>query len=1360
MNYEEKISTGLLHCHTEHSLLDSTLKPEELVKRAAELGAKAVALTDHGTMTAVPSFKKAAKEHGILPIIGVEAYVADNKEDERLHLILMATDLVGERAIGKLMTAANTNVTKVGKLRFPVATKEMLTRFFAEGTEAHGHVIATSACMNGVLIGLSSQNAKNRDNLGKMKKAVKSTQDILNIIEFSQNANAENTRKMGELASFIKKSFKAREKMISKITDPAEKAAEEEKLNKEKADSEKASVIISRLKAENAARQKKMTELKKKLPKDMDMVNAQIERVKRLEESICTEDVIVNRMEAEALWYDGIFGHGNFYIEIQNHGVPEELKYMHILVKIAEKYDIPYVAANDIHMAKKEDAFARQIIRSLRFNKWSEENTGDSELYIKTDKELFASISHAVGAEKADIAMQNIGRLVSRCKYEEDDTKHYPKFSKTENADELIRKLAYEGISKRYTKEEWTKEYADRLEYELSVITKMGYSDYHLIDQDFINFTKKLGYMPEEKFQYLTDHIRDMSYEEIVAYVDADQSNVGYVIGPGRGSAAGSLVCYLLGITNIDPIKNGLIFERFLNPERVSMPDIDTDFANGYRDIAVIYVAKKYGENAVCRIVTEGTSAARGSIRNVARVLATKEGNDEEYINMIGDTLARCVPLKPGATIKDNLDAMQPVFAEYPEAKVIIDGAMAIEGTVIQYGMHAAGVIISDNDDVSDYVPLMIDDKTKNWKCQVNMTEAEEAHLLKMDFLGLRNLNIITDTLRLIRKTKGIKINPDKDIKIEKKVISSICATGKTNSIFQLESGGMKSMLQQFGPDSFEDLTLLLAAYRPGPMDFIPQMIEVKHGRRAMNFATPELEPILSVTYGCIIYQEQVQQIFQKLAGYSLGQADIVRRAMSKKKEKVLMAERESFINGDPKRNIPGCVKNGIPANVASDLFDSMREFSKYAFNKSHAAAYALITYITAWLKYYYPTEYLCVAMEYATSARIQGLIEECKGYNIAVKPLDINKSEAEFSVEGNDIYFGITSIKGIGNIDATIKARKEKKFVSFADYMFRGHFDKTVTNNLIDAGAFDAFCPNRKALTAAAEIMMAYLKDYRKIEKDLQNLYITLDIVKEPVSDTVKMERLQDAKIKTGKTIPIPEKIESRITDKKAKLSEIKEEIEMVVIPVEIPENLEEKLEREKELLGVYITGHPIDAYEMPEGTSSISELVPSKTATVTGIVRDFRIVQRKKDNADMAFFNLEDKTDSMKVVCFANDFANCNSVLHEGAVVSITGKVAENEVENVSYDENGEETSTVEVELQMYCKVCKPAQKKKNDLIMNIPNIMEWTDHIRNEVRTYETMDSNYRLVLHDKLFNEMRVTSIGISLDIKKALPQYFA
>ena len=1358
---EDRITKGLLHNHTEHSLMDSTMSPEELVETAGNLGAPAIALTDHGTMTGIIPFKRAVenynKVHGtsIKAITGVEAYIAEDPEEStRLHLILMARDKIGETAIGKFVTATNTRVKKVGKLRFPLGNKELLSRFFGEGSVGHGHVVATSACVGGVLAGLNFLNEERKEERNLLEKNIKSYKMDMEAIEKNNQIITRLNARIKELSPYAARKFGAKEKALKKL-EPESKDYRDavSSLAAEKNKAQQAAMEIRNIKSTIAEITKKNTDIKKHLNKmnNFQFAEEKMERYTKLNSMIKSEGELIDWMFSEAAAYNALFGHGNFFIEVQYHGLMEEKKYMHHLADIAKKLAIPFVAANDAHMAKRADLEARETITSLRFNKLEKLRKEDEELYIKTDRELFEALSKALGSEDAGKAIENISLITDMCEIKGE---HYPVFKKGADAGQLLRQMVYERIPSRYTKEEWTREKAERAEYELGVIIQMGYADYHLIVQDFINFGKKLGKVPEERLTYLKEHIREMTLKELISYVEKDQTGVGYVVGPGRGSAAGSLVCYILGITNIDPLKYGLLFERFLNPERVTMPDIDTDFTNGYRELVIEYVSKKYGENAVCRIVTFGTQAARGSIRAAGRILGAADESKAEIYNDLADRLARKVQIKPHATIKEFEGDMKEITASYPEAEEIVRRAEGIEGTATQYGMHAAGVIISDNADVSDYVPLMLDEKSGNWKCQCDMVEAENIGLLKMDFLGLRNLNIITETLRKIWKNRGIKIDPDKDIKIERKVIKAICAAAKTNSIFQFESGGMKKMLMKFVPDSLEDLILLVAAYRPGPMDYIPGMIEVKHGRSTPSYVTPLLEPILGPTYGSIIYQEQVQKIFQVLAGYSLGQADLVRRAMSKKKEKVIMAEKESFLHGDAQRGIKGCVANGIPEEGAEKLFGSIVEFAKYAFNKSHAAAYATVSYITAWLKYYYPVEYLSVCMENADIKKIPGLIEECKSWNISIEPVDINKSDSTFLNSDHTIRFGLTSIKGIGNADILLKARQDGYFRSVADYMIRGHFDKTVTNNLIQVGAFDRFCPNRKALLLAVEEMAEYKKAMVSDQAKLETAREKMEFLKAEVSQENALEMFNQSFKTKLKKLPTMEAVEEQIQRYKESIAKRKEVINTAVLPVEVDEDYSERLETEKKLLGIYLTGHPLDQY-VDENVSKITDIASGDTVSIMGIIKNLRIVKTKRDQKDMAFFEIEDKTDSADVVCFNRTFEKVRDFIKEGNAVVLKGKVEETQKENITVNEDNEEEIAVETVIQILCNDCSPARKKMKDLILEIPNIVEWVEKYRSSIKSYAVKQNGYRLVLHDRLRNEFRTTNICVN----PAITEYY-
>lgn len=710
------------------------------------------------------------------------------------------------------------------------------------------------------------------------------------------------------------------------------------------------------------------------------------------------------------------------------------------------------------------------------------------------------------------------------------------------------------------------------------------------------------------------------------------------------------------------------------------------------------------------------------------------------------------IPKKPNERISTYLDIFKEMAVSDNRVEEVITRAISVEGAYHHYGMHAAGVIISDNDDVNEYVPLSWDETNRQWKCQCDMVESEEQGLLKMDYLGLKNLNIITEILRLIYKRTGKIINPDTDIEEESEVIKAICASGNTNAIFQLESAGMKDVEKKLAPDKFEDLVLLLAAYRPGPMDSIPSMIKVKKGAPA-KYRHPMLEPILNVTYGSLIYQEQVQQIFRSLAGYSFGRADLVRRAMSKKKEKVFLAEKPIFVYGSEKDNIPGCVANGIPADVAEAIFDDMVDFAKYAFNKSHAAAYARVTYILVWLKYYYPTEFMAVAMDWASQEQLVRLVAEAKEMGIKVLPVDINRSGDKFSIIDGHILFGMTSIKGIGGVEPILKARKEKPFTNFKDFFLRGHFRKDITEKLIAVGAFDNFCKNRKALQMAFNEMMAVTDTKKKNDENILKNQKILDTLyqlekdKETVDDFDQgyiMSKLREAGYE-GKSILTIEKQQKKLQGYLDKDADFNAQLNEIVVPDHIDEDIQEKLAAEKELIGVYLSGHPMDAYRIPSNCVSIESVQGNQVVEVCGIISDFKIRQRKSDGMDMAFFSLEDKSGIIQIACFTKAYAEYAELLGEGKVVSIRGKVMEEEVYS-SDDESGEDVQKeVILKISVYgVKKMTPAEK---DICLEISDITIWNDMYTNVIAPYVSETGKYRLILHDKLFNEIRDTGLHV-------------
>lgn len=1345
-----------LHAHTMHSIRDSVVRIRDYVQYGKKLGFEALALSDHGVLTGTFEFYKTCRAEGIKPICGVEAYVKEDNGTSRLHLILYAADYTGFRAISKAVKLSGKRSEKKGTLIFPLMNAEILNSCFGEGTPGHGHVFATSACVGGVLAGLNFENETAKEELNNLNQSLKSIIETKEAISFNEERIKTLIPEIEKYRELKDRKYQSRYRTLNKLSEE-DREKEIHVIQMQEKETENAKLMYKTLSEGKKAVQKQITALKKRLPKEDSCLAENIARHDFLTGYVKSDAELTAYMEAEALRYQEIFGKGFFFIELQNHGIPEEIRFMYELDKIAQRTGIPTVAANDAHMLQntEDDIMARESVMALRFNKLCPIGREEKELYVKTEEELREALRQILPEERINAAIANVDYIADHCNIEfEKNPKHYPVFDRSRDSDELLKETVEKGIKTRFPNGFPNREYRKRIDYELEIIRKMKVSDYHLIVQDLVNFGKKLGYMPEKRFEYLKTHIREMSYQEIMEYVNADQSYIGYTVGPGRGSSAGSLVCYVIGITDIDPIKNGLLFERYLNPERVSMPDIDTDYADGYRKVCIDYTYKKYGAEAVCRIITFSTSAAKSAIKDIAKSIGAAKGCQEEY-EILGKALAAEIPAGVNIHISDARAAFDIMAASDSRITEIIRRAAMVEGCYHHYGMHAAGVIISDNDDVNEYVPLAWDDGNGQYKTQCNMVEAEELGLLKMDFLGLKNLNIITDILRLIYKRTGIRINPD-NIREEEQVIKAVCASGKTNAIFQLESPGIKNVEKQMNVSCFEDIVLLLAAYRPGPMDAIPEMIRVKKGAPA-RYRTPKLEPILKNTYGSLIYQEQVQQIFRDLAGYSYGRADLVRRAMSKKKEAVFLAEKPVFINGDPQNGIKGCVNNGIPADVAEAVFDDMVDFAKYAFNKSHAAAYARITYILCWLKYHYPIEFMAVAMDWANDKQIIALAEEAKEMGIIIRPADINLSEEKFTVINDEILFGFTSVKGIGRAEAIIEARKDGKFTDFADYFLRGHFKSDTTAALISAGAFDGFCQNRLALKMAFDIMREIGKDITKSEDSKAAAEKILKILKEldreknetdGFNTDYVMSKLKEAGYK-NKTIPTVEKQKKTVEKYRKRIGESVRQIREVVIPADIDEDIETKIKEEKKLIGIYLSGHPLDAYEIPEEITGISDISEKKHVSVCGVISNLAIRKRKSDGADMAFFDLEDRTGIIQVCCFVKAYEEFGTMLYENAVIRTDGNVMK---ETVIHEDNPDEEP--EVIYKISVNSIKQLTKAAKEIILETDSIMTWNDIYDTLVAPYVSENAEYRLILHDRLFGEMRETTVRVRKEILKS------
>ncbi len=925
-----------------------------------------------------------------------------------------------------------------------------------------------------------------------------------------------------------------------------------------------------------------------------------------------------------ALWHDRTFGHGNYFLELQDHGLPEQQYVNQQLFRLSQETGIALVATNDVHYTYETDVDSHDILLCIQTGKkLADENRmryEGGQYYVKSEDEMRALFPYA------QEALDNTAKIAERCNVEiEFGVTKLPKFDvpKGYTSWEYLNELCHEGLKNRYPAHdgivkipgrEAPLEFAElksQLQYELDIIQQMGYVDYFLIVWDFIRFARENG----------------------------------IAVGPGRGSAAGSLVSYTLEITNIDPIRYSLIFERFLNPERVTMPDIDIDFCVDRRQEVIDYVSDKYGKDRVVQIVTFGTMAARGVIRDVGRVM------DLPYAFV--DSIAKHIPTELGITI-DKALKMNPELRSLYESdesiKKLIDMSKRLEGLPRHTSMHAAGVVISSKS-VDEFVPLSRGSDGAI-TTQFTMTTLEELGLLKMDFLGLRNLTVIQHTVNLIhegQKTANPGILEEELFDIDKvdyddKAVLDSLGTGKTDGVFQLESAGMKNFMKELKPQSLEDIIAGISLYRPGPMDFIPAYIRGKNNPDSITYDCPQLEPILEPTYGCIVYQEQVMQIVRDLAGYTLGRSDLVRRAMSKKKTSVMQQERKNFVYGNQEEGVPGCVSNGISEQTANKIFDEMTDFAKYAFNKSHAAAYAVVAYQTAYLKYYYPVEYMAALMNSVMNhnAKLSEYIFTCRQMGIQVLPPSVNEGSGEFSASGNEIRYGMSAIKSVSPlfIEKLCQERKERgKFKSLPDFLTRmadSEINRRMVENLIKAGALDNMGATRK------QCMMAYAGIMDGIAQDKKNTMAGQMTLFDLASEEAK-------------------------ADFEVKLPDVGEYAKEMYLGFE------------KEVLGVYISGHPLEEYEekwrknitrvttdfMLEEESGQTRVADGEIAMVGGMIVD-KTIKYTKNNQTMAFITLEDLVGTLEIIIFPKSYEANNRMLNIDEKVFVRGRAATEDEKN----------------------------------------------------------------------------------------------
>lgn len=901
-----------------------------------------------------------------------------------------------------------------------------------------------------------------------------------------------------------------------------------------------------------------------------------------------------------ALMYEDIFGKGNYFLELQDHGLEDQRRILKDIVRLSEETEIPLIATNDVHYINREDSKAHEILLCIQTGKTIEDGDRmefeNDEFYLKSPEEMKKIFSYAPSA------LENTTRIAEMCNVEfEFGRIKLPKFEPPDGMSSMdyLRKLCFEGLEERYSP--MPQEVIDRLNYELGVIEQMGYVDYFLIVWDFIKFANDSGIMT----------------------------------GPGRGSGAGSIVAYTLGITKIDPIKYSLLFERFLNPERISMPDIDSDFCYERRQEVIDYVVSKYGKDRVAQIVTFGTMAARAVIRDVGRAM--------NYPYAEVDAIAKSIPMELNMTIERALEMNPELRRSYEDnerVKHLIDISKSLEGLPRHSSTHAAGVVISSAP-LTEYVPLAKNEDTI--VTQFSMTTLEELGLLKMDFLGLRTLTVIRDAVELVEKNRGIKLDMN-SISFDDREVYEMISQGHTEGVFQLESTGMTNFMKELKPSNLEDIIAGISLYRPGPMDQIPTYIKGKNHPDQVEYLHEKLKPILDVTYGVMVYQEQVMEIVRKIGGYSLGRADLVRRAMSKKKHSVMEEERKNFIHGivDKEGNVivPGAVRNGVGEEIATKLFDLMMDFASYAFNKSHAAAYAVVGYQTAYLKKHYPVEFMSAMLTsvMGNNDKVAFYINSCRKAGMDVLPPDVNESYTNFSVAGDKIRFGLAAIKNVGRgaIQSIINARREKGafkcFTEFCERINLSEVNKRAVESMIKAGSFDSLGLKRAQLLNIYEKVMDSIANNRKRNIDGQ----------------MSLFGLQAAEVQ----------------ETRDDFPEVKEFDKKIILAME------------KEMLGLYISGHPLDEYndelerftntrisdiithEQEEGTEVEYSVQDGQRVIIGGLISGINI-KSTRNNDMMAFIRVEDMAGSLEVVIFPKTYQKCSRVLTEDSVVIVKGRV-----------------------------------------------------------------------------------------------------
>lgn len=1355
---------GYIHVHSDFSLKDGAAKIHSICAHAKKEGAKGLTLTDHGNCAGWVEFLQECEANGLQAGPGIEAYyafdlgdyltpvsMADNgttsKRDlapiRHAHLLLFAKTYDGYREISHLVTAAQEHCENIGGIPQPIVSKALLKEHIKGG-----NVFITSACILGPLAAIYYCNdpiyKKIKEKTGYMQKysdfdtdrygaLIAEETDVLSrLAELDKEQDIlkplakkpPKTREKGIHA--LKKAYEKEKKKLGEVTpdedgqvfwselykgamDDAEEKTEaartayEEALRAYEADiaaaeenAEKLDAVkreINRLKA----RKKKIIEEKR--PNKEKWAKREQFRcdIETLEANLLTEEERMEALRGELVWLKTQFG-SDFYIELQYHGLPREAEFMPLLARLAKEYGVPVVAANDSHLVKKSDAGIRQTLTSLRMGSWRSAEPSDLELYMKSDAELADALGKILPQETVTEAMENVRYIIDNCNVHIPKTTHYPKYrdkdgrelSDTEAID-FLKQLAEDGIPKKFKDGEFTDIYRKRLAYEMDIVTSMGFAHYFLIVWDYVNYAKSLG---------------------------------TYEVGPGRGSGAASLILYLLNVTALDPIKYKLIFERFLNPERKSMPDIDVDFSEAVRGPTIAREREIYGERLVSRIRTVMNIEAKECIRSAARVIGyrecpiekgfTREQKDKaaegrKDIYRLGGAIVKEVP-DDIKSIRDCKEHLYSLFTD-PLSRDILDTAIPLEGKASSFGMHAGGVVISDGAPIDDYIPLMrtgtkkkdsVNDEDSMYSEEDRTLDADDGQLstacdmiqlegfvklLKFDFLGLNTLNQLSETARRVYKNHGIKLDLNA-LPFEREIFRKIYATGDTGNVFQVESPGMRSTLIRFGPETFEDVILLIAAYRPGPMEFIPKIIDVKKGKATPHYIIPELEDILSITYGYPIYQEQLMDIFHICAGFTLGEADNIRRAMSKKKEKEFLKHKPKFIEG--------IMAKGASEKDATELWDSLLGFARYGFNKAHAALYALVSYATAYLKYHYPVEYMTSVMNWpANKDSIPKCLTFCREMQIQVLPPDINRSSTTFEDVDGKILYGMGRIRDTEQqaIDTILAARSEKFFTSFKDFIIRGTKTSKTVLRLIESGAFDK------------------LGDISR--KDMENALPDLLAFKIKYLDAVKKGKEEEA-AKALRDIS-----SYRFTEEK--------------------DDIQVKLNKEHNALGSYISAHPMDGYPRiyTNGTRKTAQ-ARAGYGTYAGVITNV-VVKRKQDGMQYAKFMLEDKTGMISCIAFVREFQSFQDLIKDGEIVRIEGDIK-------SERRNDEETES----LSLIIRKVTRCEKDIPFLFVSVPRMQFFRMYVFPFIKEYRT-EKGHELVIYELETGELVPTGIKMKKDV---------